>query len=80
MAGRDRPGFFSMPITIERQVEAAEREVVFRRRVYARLVQSRRMTQKKADEEIAVMEAIVATLRLQMPPQLKQVALPYAGP
>lgn len=42
---------------------AAEREVRFRERVYARQVQNNRMSQVKADEEIALMKAIAAHLR-----------------
>lgn len=37
-----------------------ERELKMRRRVYPRWVQDGRMSQAKADEEIAVMEAILA--------------------
>lgn len=50
-------------VSIERQIEAAEREIGFRRRVYARRVAEGRMSQDKADEEVACMEAIAATLR-----------------
>lgn len=42
-----------------------EREIKMRRRVYPRWVADGRMTQAKADEEIAVMEAILA----DYPPQ-----------
>lgn len=39
---------------------AIEREIKMRKRVYPRWVQDGRMSQAKADEEIAVMEAILA--------------------
>lgn len=45
------------------KLKAVERELGFRRRVYARRVTEGRMTQAKADEEIAVMEAIAADYR-----------------
>ncbi|SFD72810.1 hypothetical protein SAMN05428997_14620 [Bosea sp. CRIB-10] len=44
---------------------AAEREVRFRERVYARRVQDRKMTREKAADEIAMMKAIAEHLRLQ---------------
>jgi hypothetical protein len=44
---------------------AAEREVRFRERVYARRVQDRKMTREKATEEIAMMKAIAEHLRLE---------------
>ena len=50
-------------VSLERQLEGAERELRLRRQVYPNRVAQRRMTQAKADEEIAVMEAIGATLR-----------------
>ncbi len=40
--------------------DAAVREVKMRHRVYPRWVADGRMTQAKADEEIAIMEAIAA--------------------
>lgn len=54
-----------MTITIERQIEAVQREISMRRRVYPRRVQERLMTQDKADEEIEVMEAVLHTLQAQ---------------
>jgi hypothetical protein len=51
--------------TNEQLAAAAEREVRFRERVYARQVQIKRMSQAKADEEIALMKAIAAHLREQ---------------
>jgi hypothetical protein len=51
--------------TFDRLAAAAEREVAFRRRVYAHRVAVGKMSQAKADEEIALMEAIAAHLRDQ---------------
>lgn len=47
-----------MTITAKEKFETAKREVAYRRRVYARLIANGRMTQQKADREIAVMQAI----------------------
>lgn len=52
--------------TFDRLAAAAEREVAFRRRVYARRVAVGKMSQAKADEEIALMEAITEHLRGQV--------------
>jgi hypothetical protein len=51
----------SVPLHV--QIAAAEREVKQRERVYPRWVSDGRMTQAKADHEIAAMKAIVETLR-----------------
>lgn len=53
----------SAPVTAREKREAVEREVGMRRRVYPRWVELRRMTQEKADREIAIMEAIAADYR-----------------
>lgn len=50
-------------ISLEEQAAACEREVRMRRRVYPRWVGDGRLTQAKADAEIAAMEAAAATLR-----------------
>lgn len=52
-----------MNITYGEKRAAAEREVKQRRRVYPRLVESRRMTQQQADRETAIMEAIAEDYR-----------------
>jgi hypothetical protein len=52
------------PYTYRELRECAEREVKFRRRVYARRVGDRKMSQAKADEEIGKMEQIVKVLTL----------------
>jgi len=50
-------------ITIEDQIKAVEREIGMRRRVYPNWVASKRMSQEKADKEIAAMEAVLETLK-----------------
>lgn len=50
-------------VSLVDQIACAEREVKFRVRVYARRVESRKMTQAQADRETEAMKAIVATLQ-----------------
>lgn len=50
-------------VSLQRQIQAVEREIAMRRRVYARRVEQRAMRPQQADEEIAVMEAVLATLQ-----------------
>lgn len=52
-----------MTVPIAAQMECVRRELAMRRRVYPRWVQQERMTQKKADDELAAMEAVLATLQ-----------------
>ena len=52
-----------MTFTAADKAKCAEREVAQRRRVYPRLVESRRMKQAEADRQIALMEAIAADYR-----------------
>jgi len=47
-------------ITYDQKRAAIEREIKMRRRVYPRWVEAGRMSQAKADEEIAIMEAVLA--------------------
>lgn len=47
-------------ISYDQKRACIERELKMRRRVYPRWVQDGRMTQAKADEEIAAMEAVLA--------------------
>lgn len=49
-------------IDFAEQLEVAERELRLRRSAYPRWVAAKKMTQTKADREIAGMEAIVGTL------------------
>lgn len=45
------------------KLAAVEREIGFRRRVYARRVAERKMKQDQADREIAIFEAIAVDYR-----------------
>jgi hypothetical protein len=49
--------------TFDQLAVAAERELRFRERVYARRVLLGKMTRAKADEEIALMKAIAEHMR-----------------
>jgi hypothetical protein len=49
-----------MQFSMQQKLEAVDRELTFRRRVYARRLAEKKMTQAKADHEICVMEAIKA--------------------
>lgn len=49
-------------VSIERQIEAVQREIRFREYVYPRRVGDGKMTQAKADDELAAMRAVLATL------------------
>lgn len=49
-------------IDILQQIEAVDREIRMRRRVYPRWVGAGKMSQQKADHEIACMEAVAETL------------------
>lgn len=50
-------------VSLKRQLECVEREIRYRRHVYPKLVSRGRFSQAKADDEIAVMEAVAETLR-----------------
>ena len=49
-------------IALPRQIECVDRELMFRRRCYPRWVKDGKMTQAKADTEIACMDAVRKTL------------------
>jgi hypothetical protein len=50
-------------ITIDEQITCVKREIAMRERVYPRYVaQGGKMTQRKADHEIAAMKAVLETL------------------
>lgn len=51
----------TVPLSV--QIKSIEREIGMRKRVYPRWVENNRMSQAKADEEIAAMEAALETLR-----------------
>lgn len=50
---------FPQRFTLDAKAEAIAREISFRRRVFERRVAEGKMTQKKADYEIAIFEAIL---------------------
>lgn len=52
-----------MIFTADDKLAAVERELGYRRHVYARRVEAERMTQAMADKQIAVFEAIAADYR-----------------
>lgn len=49
--------------TIEEQIAEVERELAMRRRVYPRMIEIKKTTKPKADRQIAVLEAVLDTLR-----------------
>lgn len=50
-------------VPIEDQIAELEREVAMRRQVYPNLVIGRKLSQAKADQQIATMQAAAASLR-----------------
>jgi hypothetical protein len=52
-------------ITETDKLHCAERELLYRRRVYARLMQNGKMTPNVARREISLMEAIVEDYRVR---------------
>jgi hypothetical protein len=51
------------PPNLAEQIACLEREIVLRRRLYPSWVRAHRLSQPKADREIACMEAALASLR-----------------
>ena len=64
--------------TVEQMLVCATRELLMRRRVYPRWVAAGRMTQAKADEEIAVMDGICNHFTSLLPPPAQGSLLPDA--
>ena len=64
-------------INLDMQLACVARELAYRRRCYPKWVATGRMTQDKADYELAVMEAVQASLlevqeaRLGLQPQVQ---------
>lgn len=50
-------------IPLETQIKCVEREITFRRRVYARRVSQGRMSEVFADQQIKLMGAVLETLK-----------------
>ena len=55
--------FNDLPVPLAVQIAAVEREIDMRSRVYPRWVSERRLTQTKADYEMAAMRAVLTTLK-----------------
>jgi Xaa-Pro aminopeptidase len=53
-------------VSLDRMIECVGREVLMRKRVYPRRIEAQVMTQKQADEEIAVMEAVRHALQTRL--------------
>ncbi len=51
-----------MTVTLQQMIECAHRELGMRRAVYPNLIDRKKMSQERADREIAAMEAIVQFL------------------
>ena len=49
-------------VTLAEQIACVKREIGLRERVYPRWVATGRLTQRKADDEIAAMKAVLETL------------------
>lgn len=56
-------------VPLAEQIKCVKREIAMRKRVYPRWVADGRLIQSKADAEIAVMEAVRATLEGLQPKQ-----------
>ena len=63
------------PATLDEQIECVRREIGMRRRVYPRWVEIGRITQDKADHEIACMQAVLEGLLARQPAEPEQGAL-----
>jgi hypothetical protein len=63
-----------MTYSIERQLACVEREIRMREHVFPRWVEQKKISQKFADEELAVMRAVAETLR-ELAPAAKQPTL-----
>lgn len=53
-------------VSLDRMIECVGRELLMRRRVYPRRVESGAMSQRQADDEIAIMEAVRDALQTRM--------------
>ena len=51
------------PIPLDEQISEVEREIRLRYRVYGRRVSDRKMSQAQANKQIALMEAVLDSLR-----------------
>lgn len=62
-------------ITLDEKIACIRREIGMRQRVYPRWVEIGRLTQDKADDEIAVMQAVLEDLLARQPGEPEQGAL-----
>lgn len=51
-----------IPFTLHEQIGSVEREIAMRKKVYPRWVSQGKITREKAEKEIGLMEAVLATL------------------
>lgn len=51
-----------MTFSLDEQISAVKREILMRTKLYPRWVFGKKMSQAKADQEIAVMRAVLETL------------------
>ena len=57
------PDLFPRSPDLDQQIECVSREIGMRQRVYPGWVKAGRMSQTKADHEIAAMQAVLTTLQ-----------------
>lgn len=55
--------FPNATVSLEEQIRCVMREIAMRKSAYPRFIEKRQLTQTKADNEIAAMEAVLATLQ-----------------
>lgn len=60
------------PIPLSEQIDCVRREIGMRQSLYPKWVQAGRMTQARADHQIAAMEAVLTTLESLQPAEPQQ--------
>lgn len=55
-------------VDLQEQIAEVQREIAVRKRVYPRFVAQNNLTKAKAERQIAVMEAVLVTLRVAQSP------------
>lgn len=66
-----------MSYTLEQQISEVAREIALRRNVYKGFVARGKLTQERADRQIALMEAVRATLEALRSEQSRPVPARY---
>lgn len=56
------------PVSLDQQIKEVEREIGMRFKVYAGRMSRGDMTKEDADKKIATMQAVLETLKKQLPP------------